>query len=315
MFKLIVRRLFLGLIPLLAVSVLVFLGTEILPGDVASAMLGQSATETNLAALREQMGLNLPPHERYFTWLGNVLMGDLGQSLANQIEVSRVIAPRFWNTINLALYATAVALPLSLILGLMCAAWPDGMFDRTVTVVTVFFISIPDFVIAILLIIIFAVELDWFSFVVKRPRWSDFFGTLGLTFLPMMTLVLSVLAHIIRMTRAAILDVLKSAYVEMALLKGASKWRIILLHAVPNSLGPIVNVVALNLGYLVSGVVIVEVIFTYPGLGRLMVDSVSFRDVPMIQAVTMIFCSFYIALNISADILAIFANPRLRDSK
>ena len=315
MFKLIVRRLFLGLITLLAVSVLVFLGTEILPGDVASAMLGQSATETNLAALREQMGLNLPPHERYFTWLGNVLMGDLGQSLANQIEVSRVIAPRFWNTINLALYATAVALPLSLILGLMCAAWPDGMFDRTVTVVTVFFISIPDFVIAILLIIIFAVELDWFSFVVKRPRLSDFFGTLGLTFLPMMTLVLSVLAHIIRMTRAAILDVLKSAYVEMALLKGASKWRIILLHAVPNSLGPIVNVVALNLGYLVSGVVIVEVIFTYPGLGRLMVDSVSFRDVPMIQAVTMIFCSFYIALNISADILAIFANPRLRYSK
>ncbi len=315
MFRLIVRRLMLGLTTLLAVSLMVFAGTELLPGDVAQAILGQSATPENVAALREQMGLNQPAHIRYFDWLGGVLAGDLGQSIANKIDVGRVVEPRFWNTINLALYATAVAFPLSLALGLMCAAWPEGAFDRTTTAVTVFFISIPDFVIAILLIIVLSVELDLFSFIVKRPRWSDLFNTLGLTFLPMLTLVLTVLAHIIRMTRAAILDVLKQAYIEMALLKGASKWRIILRHAVPNSLGPIVNVVALNLGYLVSGVVVVEVIFVYPGLGRLMVDSVFFRDVPLIQACALVFCAFYVLLNIAADILAIFANPRLRHAK
>ena len=314
-FKLIVRRLFLGLLTLLAVSIMVFIGTEILPGDVAQAMLGQSATEENLAALRESMGLNDPAHIRYFGWLGGVLTGDLGQSLANRVDVSRVVGPRFWNTINLALYATAVALPLALGLGLLCAAWPERAFDRITTAITVFFISIPDFVIALVMIIIFAMELEWFKFVISRPRWSNLGDTLILTFLPMMTLVLTVLAHIIRMTRAAILDVLKQPYIEMALLKGASKSRIIMLHAIPNSLGPIVNVVALNLGYLVSGVVIVEVIFTYPGLGRLMVDSVIFRDVPLIQACAMVFCSFYIALNITADVLAIFANPRLRYAK
>jgi len=314
-FKLIVRRLLLGLLTLWAISIMVFLGTEILPGDVAEAILGQSATPENVAALREKLGLNAPSWERYFSWLGGVLTGDLGASLTNGVAVDRIIGQRIWNTINLALYATVVALPLSLMLGLMCAAWPEGTFDRTTSSTTVFFISIPDFVIAILLIIIFARELGWFPSVIHRPRWSNFFETLGDTFLPMLTLVLTILAHIIRMTRAAVLDVLKQAYIEMALLKGVSKWRIIMRHAIPNALGPIVNVVALNLGYLVSGVVIIEVIFTYPGLGRLMVDSVVFRDLPQIQAVALIFCGFYIALNICADIGAIMANPRLRYAK
>ena len=226
MFRLVVRRLILGLVTLLAVSLLVFVGTELLPGDVAQAILGQSATPENLAALREQMGLNAPAHIRYIDWLGGLLAGDLGQSLANKIDVARVVRPRLWNTINLALYATAVALPLSLALGLMCAAWPEGAFDRLTTAITVFFISIPDFVIAILLIIVLSVELDLFSFVVKRPRWSDLFGTLGLTFLPMLTLVLSVLAHIIRMTRAAILDVLKQALCR----DGAAQGRLQMAH-------------------------------------------------------------------------------------
>lgn len=312
MLKLIARRLLLGLLTLWAISVLVFLGTEILPGDVAEAILGQTATPETVAALRQRLGLDAPAHVRYGSWMAGLLAGDMGTSLANGIAVDRVIGLRLWNTVNLALYATAVALPLSLLLGVLCAAWPERGFDRATNSTTVFFISIPDFVIALVLIIVLAVELDLFPFVIHRPRWSDPFAAMGQTFLPMVTLVLTILAHIVRMTRAAILDVLKQAYVEMALLKGAPKSRIILRHAIPNALGPIVNVVALNLGYLVSGVVIVEVIFTYPGLGRLMVDSVAFRDLPLLQAVALIFCGVYIALNIGADICAIMANPRLR---
>ncbi len=315
MLKLIAVRILLGLLTLWAISVLVFLGTEILPGDVAEAILGQAATPETIAALREQLGLNAPPWERYINWLGNILIGDLGTSLSNGVAIDRIIGSRVWNTINLALYATAVALPISLLLGLLCAAWPESTFDRVTTSTTVFFISIPDFVIAILLIIVFATELGWFPSVVHRPRWDNLFTTLGQTFLPMLTLVLTILAHIIRMTRAAVLDILKQAYIEMALLKGVSKSRIIIRHAIPNSLGPIINVIALNLGYLVSGVVIVEVVFTYPGLGRLMVDSVVFRDLPLIQASALVFCGFYIALNICADLIAIMANPRLRYAK
>ncbi len=312
MLKLIARRLLLGLLTLWAISVIVFLGTEILPGDVAAAILGQSATEETLAALRNNLGLNRPAYIRYFEWLANILAGDLGKSLTNGMPLDRIIGLRLWNTIYLALYAAAVAMPISLGLGLLSAAYPESHFDRAVSSTTVFFISIPDFVIAVILIMIFAVELGWFPMAIHRPRWSDVFGTMDKAFLPMVTLVLTMLAHVIRMTRAAVLDILKQPYIEMALLKGASKSRIILKHAIPNAMGPIVNVVALNLGYLISGVVVVEVVFTYPGLGRLMVDSVVFRDVPQIQAVAMVFCGFYVALNIFADICAIMANPRLR---
>lgn len=315
MFKLIVKRLLVGLVTLLAISVIVFLGTEILPGDVAQAVLGQAATEETLAALRETLGLNRPAYVRYFSWLGGILTGDLGVALTNGMPLDNIVGQRLTNTIYLALYAAVVALPLAMMLGLLSAAWPESSFDRVVSSITVFFVSVPDFVIALILVMIFALELGWFPTINPRPRWSDFFGTLGALTLPMVTLVLTVLAHIIRMTRAAVLDVLKQAYIEMALLKGASKRRIIVKHAIPNALGPIVNVIALNLGYLISGVVIVEVVFSYPGLGRLMVDSVVFRDVPQIQIVAMIFCAFYVTLNILADIGAIMANPRLRYAK
>jgi peptide/nickel transport system permease protein len=314
-FKLIIRRLFLGVVTLFAISILVFAGTELLPGDVAQAILGQSATEATVAALREQLGLNMPAYVRYFDWLGGVLTGDLGVALTNGMPLDKIIGQRLENTIYLALYAAVIAVPVSLLLGLLSAAWPDSAFDRGISVSTVFFISIPDFVIAIILVMIFAVELGWLPSMVHRPNWGHPFDTLWQLVLPMVTLVLSMLAHMVRMTRAAVLDVLKSAYIEMAILKGAPKSRIILRHAIPNALGPIVNVIALNLGYLISGVVVVEVIFTYPGLGRLMVDSVVFRDVPQIQIVAMVFCSFYVGLNILADIGAIMTNPRLRYAK
>jgi peptide/nickel transport system permease protein len=312
MIRLVVRRILLGLATLWVISILVFAGTEILPGDVAAAVLGREATEETLAAMRERLGLDRPAYVRYAEWLGSLLQGDMGVSLSSGMEVSKIVGPRLMNTIWLSLYAALVAVPLAIALGLLSAAYPNGFLDRVISSTTVFAISIPDFVIAVLLVMIFAVELGWLPSMVSRPNWNDPFSMLGKAFLPMMTLVLTMLAHMIRMTRAAMLDVLKSPYIEMALLKGAPKRTIILRHAMPNTLGPIVNVVALNLGYLISGVVVVEVVFTYPGLGRLMVDAVSYRDVPQIQSVAVIFCAFYVALNVLADLGAIVANPRLR---
>ncbi len=197
-------------------------------------------------------------------------------------------------------------------MGLFSAAFPDSLFDRVVNSITLFTVSVPDFLIAIVLIIIFSVEMRWFPMMLKRVDFNDFGGAIHAMTLPVATLMLTMLSHMIRMTRATILDVLRSAYVEMALLKGASKGRIILRHAAPNALAPIVNVIALNLGYLISGVVVVEVVFTYPGLGRLMVDAISMRDLPLVQITGLIFCGTYIVLNIMADMVAIMSNPRLR---
>lgn len=312
MTKFLARRLLLGLLTLWAITVLVFAGTEILPGDVASAVLGQSATEELKAALRIQMGLDRPMLVRYFEWLGRILSGDLGISLANNFPIAGLVAPRVLNTLYLATVTAVIAVPLSIALGLFSAAFPDSPFDRGVNVVTLFAVSVPDFLIAIILIIIFSVEMRWFPMMLRRVDFSDFGAAMHALALPVATLMLTMLSHMIRMTRATILDVLRSPYVEMAILKGASKGRIILRHAAPNALAPIVNVIALNLGYLISGVVVVEVVFTYPGLGRLMVDAIGMRDLPLVQVTALIFCATYIVLNIMADMVAIMSNPRLR---
>ena len=312
--KFLARRLLLGLLTLWAITVLVFVGTEILPGDVASAVLGQSATEELKAALRVQMGLDRPMLVRYFEWLGRILSGDLGVSLVNNFPVADLVGPRVLNTLYLATVTAVIAVPVSIALGLFSAAFPDSLFDRGVNAVTLFAVSVPDFLIAIILIIIFSVEMRWFPMMLRRVDFSDFGAAMHALALPVATLMLTMLSHMIRMTRATILDVLRSAYVEMAILKGASKSRIILRHATPNALAPIVNVVALNLGYVISGVVVIEVIFTYPGLGRLMVDAIGTRDLPLVQITALIFCATYVVLNIMADMIAIMSNPRLRYS-
>jgi peptide/nickel transport system permease protein len=310
--KFLAWRILLGLLTLWAITVLVFFGTEILPGDVAEAVLGQAATEELKAALRAKMGLDRPLLTRYFSWLGGLLTGDLGRSLANDFPVAGIVAPRVMNTLYLAAVTAVIAVPLSIALGLISAAFPDRWFDRSVNVSTLFSVSVPDFLIALVLVIVFAVNLGWFPMMLKRINFNDFGSAMYALTLPVATLLLTMLAHMVRMTRATILDVLRSSYVEMAILKGASKRRIILRHAIPNAMAPIVNVVALNVGYLISGVVVVEVVFTYPGLGRLMVDAVGKRDLPLIQVTALIFSATYIIANILADIVAILTNPRLR---
>jgi len=308
----IARRLALGVVTLWVVSVMIFAGTEILPGDVATAILGQARTPEAVAAIRQSLGLNRPAYVRYVDWLTNFVEGDIGKSLANQRDIAPEIRERLGNTLFLAAVAAAVAVPLAIILGLIAAIWQNSLLERLLNLFTLATISLPEFFIGYILIIAFAVKLAWFPSLAMLSRGMSFWQDLYAVTLPAATLVLVVLAHMMRQTRAAVYSVLSSPFIEMAFLKGIPKWRIVLQHALPNALAPIVNVVALNLAYLIAGVVVVEVVFVYPGMGQLMVDSVSKRDVPVVQTCGLIFALAYVGLNLTADILGILSNPRLR---
>jgi peptide/nickel transport system permease protein len=312
MLKLLGQRLALGFLTLIVVSALIFAVTEWLPGDIASNILGQQATPENVAAIRAELGLDRPAHVRYVEWLRGAAEGDFGTSLANKRPVADVIGPRLWNTLFLAAYAAIVAVPLSVFLGILAAIYRNSIYDRAVNVGTLAAISMPEFFIGYILILFLAVQFRWFPAIATFKPEQDFTQHLYSTFLPMLTLVLVVVAHMMRMTRTSVLAVMASPYIEMALLKGLSKSRIVMRHALPNAMAPIINVIALNLAYLIVGVVVVEAVFTYNGLGRLMVDAVAKRDVPVVQACGLVFAVVFIGLNLIADVLSILGNPRLR---
>ncbi|ESZ53704.1 ABC transporter permease [Mesorhizobium sp. L103C131B0] len=300
---------------MLAVSVLIFAGTQILPGDVAQAILGQSATPESLANLREQLGLNDPAFIRYFRWLGGMLAGDLGTAMSNGQDIATSIKGRLWNTLFLAFWAAVVAVPLAIILGLIAVRYRNGWVDKVISGLALASTSFPEFFIGYVLVYFFAVKWQIFPGISTVHDGMPFGERMQAIALPATALTLGVLAHMMRMTRAAILNVMQSAYVETAELKGLSAFNVIRKHAFPNAIAPIINVVMLNLAYLIVGVVVVEVIFVYPGMGQYLVDHVTKRDVPVVQAVGLIFAAVYIGLNIIADIAAIVANPRLRHPK
>ena len=312
MIRLIAQRLGLGFLTLIAASVLIFVGTEILPGDLASAVLQNSATPESLAEMRKELGLDRPAALRYVEWLGNASVGDFGHSLASHRDVIEEITPRLKNTVFLAAYAALIAVPLAVALGLMAAIWQGGIYDRLVNFVTLLTISVPEYLVGYILIKYLSVQLGWFPSLANVTPDTPMGERIVLTFLPVMTLVFVVVAHMMRMTRASVLNIMASPYIEMAFLKGLPKWRVVVRHAFPNALAPIINVIALNLAYLIVGVVVVEAVFVYPGLGQLMVDAVSKHDVPVVQAAGLIFAAAFILLNMTADILAILSNPRLR---
>ncbi|MER9656632.1 ABC transporter permease [Mesorhizobium sp. M0152] len=313
--KLIAQRIALGILLLLAISVLIFAGTQILPGDVAQAILGQSATPESLANLREQLGLNNPAYIRYFHWLGGVLTGDLGTAMSSGQDIATSIKGRLWNTLFLAFWAAVVAVPLAIILGLIAVRYRNGWVDKLISGLALASTSFPEFFIGYVLVYFFAVKWQIFPGISTVYDGMPFGERMQAIALPAAALTLVVLAHMMRMTRAAILNVMQSAYVETAELKGLSAFNVIRKHAFPNAIAPIINVVMLNLAYLIVGVVVVEVIFVYPGMGQYLVDHVTKRDVPVVQAVGLIFAAVYISLNIIADIAAIVANPRLRHPK
>jgi peptide/nickel transport system permease protein len=310
--RLIAQRLALGIGTLFVVSVLIFGGTQLLPGDVAQAILGQSATPVAVAAIRKDLNLDRPAVVRYGEWLGHSLEGELGTSLANREPITQMISGRLGNTLFLAAAAALVAVPVAILLGLVAARFRETWLDKTISIVTLSAISMPEFFIGYILIFIFAVKLLWAPSIASVYEGMGLGEKLGAVALPVATLALVVIAHMMRMTRAAVINVMASPYIEMAELKGVSRSRIIFRHALPNALSPIINVVVLNLAYLVVGVVVVEVVFVYPGMGQLMVDAVAKRDVPVVQACGLIFAATYVLLNLTADILSIVANPRLR---
>ncbi|MEK9744039.1 MAG: ABC transporter permease [Gammaproteobacteria bacterium] len=309
--KVVLQRLALGLLTLFAVSVIIAFVVELLPGDITQAILGQTATPETVAAFRKEIGLDRPAYVRYVEWLGGIFHGDLGQSLASKREISEFVGMRLSNTLFLGGLAAAIAVPLALFLGLLAALYRNSIYDRVVNLLTLTSISFPEFFVAYILILFLSVKAGIFPGISNVSTDLAFSEQLFRTLLPALTLTLVVLAHMLRMTRAAIINLLSSPYIEMARLKGTKPFRVIVHHALPNAWGPIVNVIALNLAYLVVGVVVVEVVFVYPGLGQLLVDSVSKRDLPVVQACAIIFAAVYILLNLLADIVSIVSNPRL----
>jgi peptide/nickel transport system permease protein len=310
--RLIVNRLGVALLTLLAVSVVVFAITSLLPGDAAQALLGQESTPELLAALRQKFGLDQPAHLRYLHWLGGLLMGNPGNALANGLPVAELIGARLPNSLVLAAAAAAVSVPVALTIGITTAMVRGSLYDRIVNVATVWVVSVPEFLIATVAVLVFAVKLRWLSALSRIDDVATFGDFVRAYAMPVMTLCCVIVAQMARMTRAAVIDQLTSSYVEMARLKGVRPVRMVLTHALPNAVGPIANAVALSLAYLIGGVIIVESIFNYPGIASLMVDSVTMRDMPVVQACAMLFCACYLVLLTTADVIAILSNPRLR---
>lgn len=309
---LLAQRLALALLSLLAVSAVVFAITAVLPGDAAQEQLGQDANPELLAALRKQMGLDVPAPQRYVNWLGGLFKGQLGQSSTTQMPVRDLVASRLPNSLLLAAVTALFAVPVALTLGVLAAVWRGSWFDRIASTGAVAVVSVPEFLVATLAVLIFAVKLRWLPALAYASDIESIGQILKSFAMPVLTLSCVIAAQMMRMTRAAVIDQLEAPYIEMVRLKGASPLRTVLAHALPNAVGPIANAVALSLSYLLGGVIIVETIFNYPGIAKLMVDGVSQRDMPLVQGCAMLFCAAYLMLVTAADVAGIVSNPRLR---
>jgi peptide/nickel transport system permease protein len=310
--RLLIGRILLSLLTLLIVSIRIFAVIEVLPGDVASRVLGRDATPESLALLREKLHLNDPAPMRYIRWLGGILQGDFGQALTSARPITEILAPRIVNTVLLSLYAFLIYVPLALIPALIQAVRRDRPVDHVLSVINLVFLSIPDFLLGTLLLIAFVVMIPVLPAVSLLDESSTAIQYLRAMTLPAVTLAIVMAIAAVRMLRDNLIEVLDSEYVRMAELKGLPPRAVLLRHALPNALVPTLNVTAINLGYLVGGVVIVEKVFSYPGFGRLLVDSLQLRDVPLVEATVLIAAVVYVGANLLADLGAILLNPRLR---
>jgi len=311
-FKLVIRRSLMSVVTLLLVSLIIFTMLEVLPGDVASRILGRDATPETLQQLRTQLGLDRPAPVRYLAWLGGLVTGDLGQSLASSRPVSEILAPRIFNTVLLSAYAFLIYLPLTVIPAIFQALHRDRAVDHGFSVITLVLLSVPDFLLATILLLSFVILiplLPAISLVDASSSGWEYFRAMTL---PALTLAIVMTVYAVRMLRDNLIEVLDSDYIRMAELKGLSRRWVLLRHALPNALVPTLNVTALNLAYLVGGVVVVEKVFSYPGFGSLLVDSLQLRDLPVVEATVMIAALVYVGANLIADVAAILLNPRLR---
>ena len=307
-------RILLSILTLFLVSIIIFAVIEILPGDVASRILGRDATPESLALLREKLHLDDPVLSRYLRWLGGILQGDFGNALTSSRPITDILGPRIFNTLLLSIYAFLIYIPLSIIPALVQAGQRDRKSDHFISIVNLVFLSIPDFLLGTLLLVAFCVVLPIFPAISMVDESSSALQYIRAMTLPAITLAIAMAIPAIRMLRDNLIEVLDSEYVRMAEMKGLPPRAVLLRHALPNALVPTLNVTAINLGYLIGGVVIVEKVFSYPGFGRLLVDSLQLRDVPLIEATVLVAAAAYIGANLAADLGSLLLNPRLRSS-
>jgi peptide/nickel transport system permease protein len=308
-----IYRSLIGLLTLLLVSILVFAATQTLPGNAASAVLLNTATPQRLHALEVQLGLNKPAVQQYWTWLTGILHGNFGTSLANGTSVGTLVGGRILNSLVLVVLAGAIGTLIGVGLGVLAAARRDSVFDHVLSVTALAVTALPEFVVAVVLIIFFAAVV-WHLFPavsVFVPGTAPWSNPKELV-LPVATLVIVVVPYVFRMMRASMIDALESDYVQMARLKGVPKWRVLLVHALPNAIAPTIQVIGLSFLYLAGGVVVVEYMFNYPGLGQALVSAVSDRDIPVIQFIVLVLAAFYIVVNILTDVISLAASPRRR---
>jgi peptide/nickel transport system permease protein len=309
----VVRRLLLGLIVLFMVSIVVFAATQALPGDPARAILGRSATPASLAALRLKLHLDQPVFSQYWTWFTGLLRGNLGTSLAAQEPVTTLLGPKLVNSSVLVAVSAIVSIPLSIAIGSWAAFRRDKVFDTLSSNLLLVLAALPEFVVALILLILLATTvfqvLPGFSTIPPGSRPWNFPSYLVL---PTLTLVIAVAPYVARIMRASMIEVLESDYVEMARLKGLPERTVLIRHALPNALGPVFQVIALNLAYLAGGIVVVEAVFNYGGIGSGMQEAVVNHDLPVVQALAMLIAAVYVALNLLADVFTIMVTPRLR---
>lgn len=315
MFALIFKRFVLGLVTIWLVSVIIFLGVELLPGDSCTVILERDAHGEILEKCREIMGLNAPALSRYLSWAASAMQGDFGVSANGQESITELVGYRVRNSLMLAAGALSIGIPLSIFLGTVAGLRRDTWVDILFSAGAILAMTIPEFVAATILILVFAIWLGWVPAIVLTPADAqplDFFPEF---ILASVVLIMLMVAHIMRMVRSSVIDTMASDYVQMATLKGVPYWQIVLRHALPNALLPAINLIALTVAWLLGGVVVVEVVFNYPGLGRLLVDAISGRDLPVVQAITLIVAATYVAINLTADILSLTLNPRLRSHR
>ncbi len=315
MVRLIVRRLALGVLTIMLVSGIIFVGVELLPGDACTAYLGRAAQGMRLENCRRDFGLERPALTRYVEWVLGAVQGDFGVSLKRKTPISETVGTRFRNTVVLGVTASLVGVPLAILLGIFAALSRDRPPDLWVSTTAIFAMTIPEFVTSTVLILIFSVWLGWVPGIVTTPPDAPLFEFLSDIILPIIALALVMTAHILRMVRTSVIDVMASDYVQMAQLKGVPYWRIVFRHVLPNALLPTINLVALTIAWLLGGTVVIEVVFNYPGLGRLMIQAIYFRDLVTVQAIALILATLYVGLNLFADLLTLVANPRLRTMK
>jgi peptide/nickel transport system permease protein len=312
MLSMLLRRLSLGLITVILVSIIIFTGVEFLPGDACTAFLEREAQGKLLENCRQDLDLNRPAIDRYIDWASSAMVGDLGLSVNGQQSIAELVGNRMNNSLLLAFCALLVGVPLAIFLGVITALWRDKPIDLFFSTAAIFAMTIPEFVSSTVLILVFSVWLGWLPGIVltsASASAAEFFPEI---ILPVIVVAMVMTAHILRMVRTSVIDVLASDYVRMATLKGVPYWQIVFHHVLPNALLPAINVVALTIAWLLGGVVVIEVVFNYPGLGRMMIDSISDRDLPVVQAIALILATVYVSVNLTADLLTMIANPRLR---